>query len=154
MISEIYRRVADRVALLHLKGIRCRPKDLAEEFGLDYYRLRREVNSPSFKNAVSKAMKEQSLNLEGKIDEERLKLFGDENLGELKRSFETLVAIRDSDSVTKGDEVRRKAAVNIIEFFLALRAKQVLTVKEKIRARLPRDAEKEMEILLRKEVKT
>lgn len=152
MISEIYRRVAERTALLHLKGIRPRPKDLAEEFGLNYYQLRSEFQSPGFKKAVSEAIKTQSLNLEGKIDEERLKLFGDKNLEQFKQSFETLVAIRDSGLAK--DEVRRKAAVNIIEFFLALRAKQVSTVTGKIRARLPHDVEKEMEILLRKEVKT
>lgn len=153
MIGETYRRVAERVASLRLSNKNAGPKKMAEEFGIPRSRLKGTFYTPHFKRAVAEAMERKATESietrDGHLDVEALSVFGDDNIAEFKLSFEELKRIRDNG--TKDDEVRRKAAVNIIEFFLNLRGKQSLSVKGRVRKKLPTNIEQELEVLLKTE---
>lgn len=156
-----YDAAARRIAELELLGIKTTPTTVARELGLDPVRFRDAFYRSSYRQLVEKykaimqQQKERPIVLPSaqeilaKDSENQIISFAKTKIGELIRAFETLVEIRDNGEAK--DEVRRKAAVNIIEFFLSLYSRNKTSIEARVRTKLPDELQKEIELVMKKQ---
>jgi hypothetical protein len=156
-----YDLAARKFAELALAGEEKSVEEVANELGIDPKKLEYRYYAKDFRAKINRYIQQflkdpayqgslkGALQITGEIERE-LKDFATKHIDEFVKAFNVLLEIRDSGR--PADEVRRKAAVNIIEFFMNIRSKTEAKMEAKFKSKLPAELQREVELILEKQV--